>query len=535
MKKKIWAICALALFVAAGAEAAPVQEAPGVGKTIVYIPQDSRPVNDRQTVAAAEKLGYKVLVPPEELLGRRGDNGHPEELLAWLSENAGGAEAAVVSTDALLYGSLVGSRMHELTTEEIMSRAEKLRQFHASHPRLPLYGFSTVMRTPRGGNYSSFEPAYYQEYGAKIFRYTALLDKEGMGELTRRERREREALKGEIPQEYLMDWLQRRAKNFDANERFLEMAGEGVFSYFLLGCDDSAVPSQTHREARLLERQGENLGKTRAVVTSGADELGMLMMSRAIHDDLRNIPFIYTEYADGKGRDTLPDYTNEKIGLSVDKAIAALGGIPVPDPRRADLVLLVSTDPQGKTFEANAPLNTKKPRRGTKAFLQKVEGYVQAGRPVAVADIAFANGADNALVEGLRAKGLQMRLTGYGGWNTATNTTGFLLGSATLTPYMNKAHIRELLMERYLDDWAYQANIRGQVAGMLGSLPGEGNYGQLDSKMPAAQEKTSQLLLDFMQRNMCFPWGMKVHEVQASFPWNRMFECDIDFRLDPEQ
>ena len=48
---------------------------------------------------------------------------------------------AVVSTDAMLYGSLVGSRMHDLTAEKIMHRAEQLKAFHESHPRLPLYAF----------------------------------------------------------------------------------------------------------------------------------------------------------------------------------------------------------------------------------------------------------------------------------------------------------------------------------------------------------------------------------------------------------
>jgi hypothetical protein len=110
-----------------GVQAAPAAEGPGAGKKIVYIPIDTRPVNDSQTVEVAEKLGYEVLVPPAEILGGREDYGHPEELLQWLEKNAPGAQAAVVSTDAMVYGSLVGSRMHELTKEKIMARAEKLK------------------------------------------------------------------------------------------------------------------------------------------------------------------------------------------------------------------------------------------------------------------------------------------------------------------------------------------------------------------------------------------------------------------------
>ncbi|WP_081348351.1 DUF4127 family protein [Selenomonas sp. KH1T6] len=529
------AFCLGAMTMMPAASAAEVNvKGPGAGKKIVYIPIDNRPVNDSQTVEVAEKLGYKVLVPPKEMLGGIKDYGHPEELLKWLEENSPGAQAAVVSTDAMLYGSLVGSRKHDLTAEKIMERAEALKTFHENHKRLPLYAFGTIMRTPRGAAYSSEEPAYYKTHGDQIFAYTALLDKEEMQGLSRKDKKQLAQLKAEIPAEYLDDWLQRRARNYDANERFMTMAEAGVFNYFLLGCDDSAVPSQTHRESRHLEELGETLGKTRSVVTSGADELGMLMVSRAIHDNLRDVPFVYAEYAKGKGAETIPTYTNEKIGDSVEKAIAALGGIPVNDPKRADLVLLVSTNPDGKTSEANFPVNTTKFRKGTKDFVKKVNDYVQKGYPVAVADIAYGNGADNALLEGLRKDGLQFRLQGYGGWNTATNSSGFLLGAASLANKMSKDDVADLLFTRYVDDWAYQANVRQQVANMLGGWPGEGGYGKLDAKLEPAREKTAALLKDFLQRNLCFPWGLKVQEVQVDFPWNRMFECDAKVVLKDE-
>lgn len=539
MKKRILKMLAIAccglLWTAGPGEAKAAQEAqarPGQGKKIVYIPIDTRPVNDSQTVAVAEKLGYEVLVPPKEILGGREDYGHPEELLKWLEKNATSAQAAVVSTDAMLYGSLVGSRMHDLTAGKIMERAEALKTFHENHPRLPLYAFGTIMRTPRNAAASSAEPEYYKEYGERIFNYTAFLDKEEMTSLTRKDKKELAKLKAEIPEEYLQDWLKRRAKNYDANARFLSMAEEGVFNYFLLGCDDSAVPSQTHRESRHLAEQGSVLGKTRSVVTSGADELGMLMLSRAIHDNLRDVPLIYAEYAEGKGAEILPTYTNEKIGESVEKAIGAIGGVPVSDPQRADLVLLVSTDPKGKTFEASSPKNTKKFRRGTRDFLAKVDGYVKKGYPVAVADIAYGNGADNALMEGLRKDNLQFRLRGYGGWNTATNSTGFLLGSASLANKMSKDDVEDLLLTRYLDDWAYQANVRGRMANILGTLPGEGNYGKLDGKLEPAKAKAAELLKLFLKQNFNFPVSPQIKEVKVDFPWNRMFECDGQVILD---
>ena len=96
-------------------------------KKIIYIPIDNRPVNFIQTVEVAERLGYEVLMPPEIFLGT-GPNteqlGNPELLWDWLNQNVSNADAAVISIDAMLYGSLVGSRKHELTPEEILERAK---------------------------------------------------------------------------------------------------------------------------------------------------------------------------------------------------------------------------------------------------------------------------------------------------------------------------------------------------------------------------------------------------------------------------
>ena len=40
---------------------------------IIYVPHDNRPISDKQTAAVVRKLGYDVVVPPDELLGSRND------------------------------------------------------------------------------------------------------------------------------------------------------------------------------------------------------------------------------------------------------------------------------------------------------------------------------------------------------------------------------------------------------------------------------------------------------------------------------
>ena len=332
------------------------------GQKILYVPVDDRPCNLAQVEQVAQKLGYELLTPPEGIIGTKGFNGDAEKMWAWVYETAPQAQAAVLSTDALIYGSLVGSRTHSLDAETILERARRFKAFNEKFPYMTIYAFGTVMRTP-SYNFKGEVP-YYETHGAKIFQYTALLDKQEMNQLAGGDKRLLKKLQADIPAEYLDDWFKRRAKNSDANELFIEYTRAGVFDYFLLGCDDSAIFSQTHRESRKLTSLASDMGKTRIQVTSGADELGMLMISRAIIRDRDERPFISVMYNAGKGAETFPTYCNEPIGISVDAAIIAVGGLRIPAHERADLVLAVNTRANGKTFEAAFAKKNKLNLRG---------------------------------------------------------------------------------------------------------------------------------------------------------------------------
>ena len=493
---------------------------------IIYVPHDNRPISDKQTAAVVRKLGYDVVVPPDELLGSRNDLGHPEALWQWLEQNAAGAKAAVISSDSLLYGSLVGSRKHTYTQQEIAARAERFAQFHKEFPKLKLYSFGSIMRTPRTGEASGHEePEYYRNYGADIFRYTLLKDKQEVEGLTRREKKEYAFLEQLIPQKSLRDWLGRRDKNFAANKQLIDLTKNNVFSYFVLGRDDNAPYSQTHLESRHLAEYGRALGKSQFQAMAGIDEIGMLLLTRAVNDLRSEMPFVYTRYNWGRGEFTVPSYSDERIRDSIEDAIYAAGGMAVRSPEKADLVLLVNTNPNGKTYEANDRANNGTPREGTTYFADIVSENVAKGYPVAIADIAYANGADNALMEELKNRGLLFKLKAYAGWNTATNSTGFVLGEGMLVKHMQNDDIDDLLLTRYLDDWAYQANVRNTMARQLTWLRGDGFYGSLDGKMQAVQYRSQRMLTRFVEENL--PPMRTLEELSITFPWNRMFESDI--------
>ena len=503
---------------------------------ILFIPHDDRPISYHQTVDVLRQAGYEMLLPPKELLSNATNMGHPDELWQWLQNNAAAADSAVIASDSMLYGGLIPSRKHEVPEENLMQRVEKFAELRQNNPRLHIYVFDSLMRTPIMGNEGNIEePAYYGTYGWDFFHFSRLTDKQETQGLSKAEEKQLAAFRDAIPAEYMQDWKQRRAKNLTATKRLMDYTKNGVIDYLILGRDDNAPLSQTHRENReiLAYAKANNLPKTKFLSMPGIDEFNVLLLSRAVNDMRFEMPFVYVNYNQGKGGDTVPSFSDEKISASVDAAIAIAGGLKVPNPARADFVLLVNTDQKGRTMDTHNryPDGGKfqpqlKPDESTKDFVKLVSDYVAKGYPVGVADIRYANGADNALMEQLRKKNLLYKLQAYSGWNTATNSTGFALGTGMLAPKMTEQGKAQLLTTRYLDDWAYQANVRTIVGSELVQKFGNAMYYlSLQDKLGYAEQRNTELMQDFAAKNL--PQNYLAPGFTIKNPWLRMFECDI--------
>lgn len=512
----------------------PPQQSRTVSKgTILFVPQDNRPTSCEQTADTVRKLGYEVVMPDKELLGGLHESGDTEKLWQWTKKQAKTADMAVISTDSLLYGGLVASRKHEIPPEKLQERAGRLSELHQENDRLKIYAFASLMRTPRSGQASGGEePDYYIAYGEKIFQYTALMDKaETMG-LTDGESQRMSQLEAEIPPDVRQDWLGRRQRNFAAAQKLTDAAAKGDVEYLLVGKDDNASLSQTHRESRWLQAYAQNIPKTRFRMVAGIDEFAMLLMVRAVNQWERRTPTAAVFYNRGRGGDTIPTYSDEPVSATLQTDIEVAGGALVENPAFADFVLLVNTNPDGVTGEANhvrsweqAPLNDGQDRSGTRFFLTQLKTLLDAGCPVGIADIAFSNGADNALMRHLEKEGMLFRLRSYSGWNTATNSLGFALGQGLLAARMPREQIDELLMTRYLDDWGYQSNVRTAMAMEIEKLSDPMVYLYLGDYEQSMKTEASELLRQFAGEHL--PQLAEPEKIRVSFPWHRMFLADI--------
>ena len=491
--------------------------------TILYVPLDNRPVCLDYTVRTMQAAGWDVQTPPEAYIADDKRCGDPEQLFAWLEQHAKSSTAAVVSSDALLYGGLVASRTHEIPLEVLQQRAERLVSLKNAHGGQTVYVFTTIMRSPKASA-APVEPAYYKEWGPKLFRLGELEDKLELKQIRRREVRELADLRAEIPAEVLADMRTRRGNNIRATELLLHGVESGDFDYLLIGRDDTAPFSQAHREARSMDILVNELPKERIRFFAGADQLGLLLLSRASSRLQYELPLVNVTYAPGKGGATVPTYEDDTIAESAKQHIYAAGGFPARLRRHADLVLAVNTPVDGVTLEASTEANGYAVPPETECFVKKVQRLLAHEYPVAVADVKYGNGTDNALVKELFDKQIAYKLAAYGGWNTAGNSLGFALAQGLLCDMYAPEAQKQLLETRYLDDWAYQANVRMKTYKQL-IWPSYWPNSGLDEEQRAAAEKfIAQEIAALTEPYM----GDTAARYQFTLPWSRMFEVKVD-------
>ena len=109
--------------------------------TILFVPHDNRPTSCEQSAEAPRLLGYDVLMPPKELLGGLHKKGNVTELWNWVNDNIKKADAAVVSADSMIYGGLVASRKHELSSQELNQQVKRFSEIKKNNPKVQLYTF----------------------------------------------------------------------------------------------------------------------------------------------------------------------------------------------------------------------------------------------------------------------------------------------------------------------------------------------------------------------------------------------------------
>ena len=489
-------------------------------ETVLYVPQDDRPVSLQYTVDTAREAGMTVLTPPQHLISGKTYQGQADQIMAWVEQNAGRADVMVLSTDTLIYGGLVDSRKHNIPLSTLQNRLKRIEGLKARNKNVRIYGFGTVMRSPRASG-GGTEPAYYAEYGPTIFQIAALQDKLDSGSLTQEETQKLMSLQASVPVEYLQDWFDRRQKNMKINKELIDETRSGVFDYFALGHDDTSQLSQSALEGRYLNKYSKDISVEKYGSFPGADQLGLLLMARSRTDVSTEKPTFSVIYPLGGGGKTLPGYEDQTIDKTIAQHVEAVGGTMVTQGKPT-VLLAVNTPLTTSTGESENFENFPMISNSTNAFVDRIQQAVDSGVNVSVADIAFNNGADNTLVSAMYKRDLLYKIGAYNGWNTASNTVGYAIAQGLLLKSMSPEGHRDMLTQQYLDNWAYQANIRKDIYRMQDSIRTDNvRYsGELNERL---ESYLGERIQDFAEKYL----KINPRTVKATFPWGRLFETDI--------
>jgi hypothetical protein len=155
-------------------------------------------------------------------------------------------------------------------------------------------------------------------------------------------------------------------------------------------------------------------------------------------------------------------------------------------------------------------------------------------KPVAVADVGYANGGDQKLVKMLRQKGMLFDLAGYAAWNTSSNSLGTVISQAMI--YLNYGATREhldFLALRYAEDVCYCSVVRGELSNGPVQEMGFGKY-LLDGSRGTVAALVKEKLQQELAARIDSPAG-SVAITDCYMPWNRMFEVGLSVRYIPAE
>ena len=443
-------------------------------------------------------------------------------LFIFLLENrAEKVDAAIISTDALLYGGLVASRTHHLDPAVLEKRIKRLRDLHLD-TNIRFFAFSTLMRTPRE-SYGNVEPDYYSHVGPAIYRYSQLSDKSDVRAETLLEDFELGAFERNLAKEHLQDWLDRRNKNMAVNQQLAILARMGRFDYFAIGKDDNAPYSHTHMEARKISLGNAAVSSASFQVLPGVDQLGLLLLTRAANQLENHSPKVYQMYVEGEGPKTTPQYSDLPLGISVPEQIIAAGGTVVNSPANADVILAINTPADGIMYDSTDSSNQYFASFSNKRYIDHLGAMLRSGANISLADVAFSNGADNGFMNELSLRGFTEQLAAYNGWNTADNAIGFAIAQGMLAPQIPRGKQLALMRERILDDWYYQSNARRIITEELEKAKLTNHKYNLDDMAGEVQKKSRKIM-----RQLAVNYDITAGtSFEVAFPWNRLFEVDI--------
>jgi len=480
---------------------------------LLIIPLDDRPVSyTLPKQIAMINRSINVFEPPRELLGGLTRFSDVEEIFNWLQDilRTQKSDYIIVSLDTIAYGGLISSRRSTDNTLQILDRLNKFRQIiENSNTEAKILAFSSIMRIS-DSYVNEEEKEYWDKYGKEIYKYSYLSHKEN---------KVPEELIKRIPDDILDDYLKTRERNLTVNKFYLSWLQDNFLDYLVYSKDDTGQFGLNVLEAELLSNKiSEKNLQNKAVILTGADEIPCDLTSRAITDKYAKSIKIFPVFSTQNGKNVISRYEDKTIFDNTNSHINLCGAEIASSQEFADMILLLHTP---DNMQNDHCLKIYPEAENPTAINLALEFIKNTDKPLIIADISHANGADNMFIGELLDKHYNIsKIYGYAGWNTTGNTLGSVISTgisrfiAEKTKNILIDNFKKVLLVRFSDDWLYQTIIRQK----LRSLSDKANVKTLKEELTPLVLKLAYKLNLYVNPNDLF----------VDFPWNRTFEVEVD-------
>jgi hypothetical protein len=486
---------------------------------VAFLPLDDRPVTRAAFLQLAAASAIEVATPPRSMLGARRQPADVEALWDWVEGEGAAADLLIASAELLIYGGLVPSRIGHESLDRCLRLAARFADARRRAPQRRVLISASNLRLPSTAD-ATEEPEYWREYGPAIFAYSYHMDRyDQTGAPDSQERAQ--AARDAVPGTVLADVLTRRTRNLTVLLSLVAQASRGEVDGLLIGQDDAAEYGLTRRDLRAVESAILNHGAAaRAWVTYGTDELAVRLLARAWLAAERQTPPVRVVYAYPDNRDAIPRYEGQSLDRTLSSHLATAGARRVA--RGGALTLFVHNFPGA---QQEAPSQEPYDPRALAPFLTAVEAAAAGEHPFAVADVRYSNGADRLFVPRLLAVPRASAMRAYGGWNTSSNTIGMALAQALLPSGPDS---QAVTLTRFLDDWAYQADVRQRLrADVVPRFPGA-TPERLGPALGTCAEAARQWLEEEYTPALAACFCRRITISAVGFPWERLFEIELD-------
>jgi hypothetical protein len=393
------------------------------------------------------------------MLNRLNQPGDTAAIAEWLRLEVDQADGLICTLETLTLGGMIPARRVSDSLEVVLERLKLLAELKAQNPRLRILAYGVIVRVGHDNDPLEEKP-YYGEWGAYLRKVSEWTDRVERGA----ERIELDRARLAVPADVLQDWLATRERNHALHQAAIDLLDQGVIEHLALTLDDTTPYGLAARDRRRLEHRLDQLNLwSRADVYPGADEVAATLLARALANTNKKLK-VWVRYPSTLAQHSQMLYEDRPLGELVKAHLRTAGCIGVSTAEAADLILAVNA-PATKQAHRQPDFETVDTAgRNLPEFIEQIAGDVAAGRRVAIADVAYANGAEERFA-GLLLKAIRpIKLAGYAAWNTAGNTLGSAIAAGVCACFGSDATARaEALLSRLVDDWLYQGRVRGEV------------------------------------------------------------------------